>query len=128
METIKKKIFGLHHELADALSMANKAQETSEANTTLAKELEVKQRDLMKAIANKENDYDKASEDLEKATKSIREKERLTEEAKVEARALTGSSSNLVFMRQRGYTGFSGRNLIRVRAKPQNSKFQFEYI
>ena len=48
METIKKKIFLLHSELSDALSSAGKAEEKSTELTGRAKEMEIKQRDLMK--------------------------------------------------------------------------------
>ncbi len=53
METIKKKILLLHSDLSDALFSAGRAQEQSEAKTKEAKDLEVRERDLMKAIATK---------------------------------------------------------------------------
>ncbi len=58
METIKRKIFLLHSELSDALFSASRAEEESQSKTKEAKDLEVRERDLMKAIASKENDLD----------------------------------------------------------------------
>jgi hypothetical protein len=53
METIKKKILALHSDLAEAITSAASASDRSDELTTKAKELEIKQRDLMKTIANK---------------------------------------------------------------------------
>ena len=89
MDTIRGKIYALHSELSEALFSATRAEEKSTSKSALAKELEVKQRDLMKAIANKENDLDKTMDALEKATKSIHEKEVLTVQAAEDKRTLT---------------------------------------
>lgn len=59
MDTIRSKIYALHSELSEALFKATRAEQTSSLSTEEAKQLEVKQRDLLKKIANKENDLDK---------------------------------------------------------------------
>ena len=61
MNTIRTKIYALHAELSEALFSASKAQEASEQMTDSAKELEIKQRELLKKIGNKENDLDQVS-------------------------------------------------------------------
>ena len=53
MDTIRGKIYALHSELSEALFSSKKAEEDSEEKSGRAKELEVKQRELMKGIANK---------------------------------------------------------------------------
>lgn len=89
METIRSKIYLLHNELSQALFSASSAEEKSSKTTSLAKELEIKQRDLMKKIANKENDLDKMLEQLDKAHRSIHEKERGMAQAKEDKRTIT---------------------------------------
>eukprot|EP00095_Tigriopus_kingsejongensis_P009996 maker-scaffold368_size193847-snap-gene-0.31 protein:Tk09996 transcript:maker-scaffold368_size193847-snap-gene-0.31-mRNA-1 annotation:"tropomyosin- isoforms 33 34" len=89
MDTIRSKIYLLHNELSQALFSASRAEDTSSTTVSLAKGLEVKQRDLMKSIANKENDLDKMMEQLEKAQKSIYTKERGFAQAKEDKRTLT---------------------------------------
>ena len=53
MDTIRCKIYTLHQELSEALFSSKKAEEESEVTSSAAKELELTQRNLMKAIANK---------------------------------------------------------------------------
>ena len=65
MNTIRTKIYALHAELSEALFSASKAQESSEKLTDAAKDLELKQRELMKKIGNKENDLDQVQWNLD---------------------------------------------------------------
>ncbi len=79
----------IHHELVEALTSAATAEESSNESTGQARHLEIKQRDLMKAISAKENELDRATDKLDRTEKQIAEKMRLAAVAAEDKEGLT---------------------------------------
>ena len=77
MDAIKKKMVALREETDRAVKKANNSESAADDANARAEEMEEKQRRFQKKLQEKENLYEKLSEDLVLADIKAEEKEKL---------------------------------------------------